>query len=110
MKKKVTIYIKDGQMRVVYDDAIRPLMDIGNSRIERASHVEPGDPTRGQDPKKWYANITFDLNVMLGPFDERHEALEAELKWLDDHRLGFGDKHASNSKRKCKAPTTGKGH
>jgi hypothetical protein len=65
----------DGTIRAVYAEAI-DLGVFGHLVISRASHVEPDD--RG----RWLADLTPVAGPVLGPFDRRSEALEAEQAWL----------------------------
>ena len=65
----------DGTIRAVYAEAI-DLGVLGNLVISRASHVEPDE--RG----RWLADLTPVAGPVLGPFDLRSEALEAEQAWL----------------------------
>lgn len=65
----------DGTIRAVYAEAI-DLGVLGHLVISRASHVEPNDSGR------WLADLTPVAGPVLGPFDLRSEALEAELAWL----------------------------
>ena len=65
----------DGTIRAVYAEAI-DLGVLGHLVISRASHVEPND--RG----RWLADLTPVAGPVLGPFDLRSEALEAEQAWL----------------------------
>ncbi len=63
-----------GSVRCIYGEAI-DLSAIGTLTIERASHVEPG-------PDGWWADLSPVNGPMLGPFDRRTAALQAEQKWL----------------------------
>jgi len=74
---KVTI-APDGTLRFIYSDALRPLLDTGAARINRASHVEPQGTT-------WTADLAPAGGPVLGPFTTRQEALAAEVEWLDAH-------------------------
>ena len=65
----------DGTIRAVYAEAI-DLGVLGHLVISRASHVEPDDSGR------WLADLTPVAGPVLGPFDLRSEALEAERVWL----------------------------
>ena len=65
----------DGTIRAVYAEAI-DLGVLGHLVISRASHVEPDE--RG----RWLANLTPVAGPVLGPFDLRSQALEAEHAWL----------------------------
>ena len=65
----------DGTIRAVYAEVI-DLGVLGHLVISRASHVEPNDSGR------WLADLTPVAGPVLGPFDLRSEALEAEQDWL----------------------------
>ena len=63
-----------GNVVALYGDEISEILGVvGEVRIKRASHVEP----RGA---KWFAEIVD--GPVLGPFDKRAEAIEAEIDWL----------------------------
>jgi len=70
----------DGTVRAIYTEAI-DLAVLGRPTITRASHVEPGQDGR------WRADLTPVGGPVLGPFDRRSEALEAEVAWLERHWL-----------------------
>lgn len=70
----------DGQLRCVYDESIN-LAAIGQLTIRRGSHVEPDDDGR------WVAHLAPVDGPMLGPFQNRSEALAAEVQWLECHWL-----------------------
>jgi hypothetical protein len=70
-----------GTVRAVYDELL-DLAALGPLRIVRASRVEP-DPSC-----RWTADLTPVGGPVLGPFDRRSEALDAERAWLEAHRLG----------------------
>jgi len=89
---------EDGTLRFVYDDDLAGLIPEGYTcPIRRASHVEP------TADGKWAADMRPALDLMttaqvealgqiqmavacaplmLGPFDTRAEALDAEVAWL----------------------------
>ena len=70
----------DGTVRAIYDEAI-DLGVLGRPTITRASHVEP-------DPEgHWQADLTPVDGPVLGPFDHRGAALDAEREWLERHWL-----------------------
>ncbi len=69
-----------GMIRTVYCEAIE-LHRLGSIDIRRGSHVEPTDDGR------WMADLSPVDGPMLGPFDIRSEALDAELQWLNEHWL-----------------------
>jgi len=70
----------DGTIRAIYDESI-DLGAIGRPSITRASHVEPDQEGR------WLADLAPVGGPVLGPFDRRGEALEAEHDWLERHWL-----------------------
>lgn len=89
MAREIIISISpDGmRMRAIYDDRIKGLLKHGDGTITRASHVEPGNPSLGQDPEKWYADLSPSGGGVLGPFNTRAEALTEEVTWLDLNSL-----------------------
>jgi hypothetical protein len=72
----------DGTVQAIYDEAL-DLTLLGRLAIRRASHVEPTPEGR------WQADLSPVNSPVLGPFDRRSEALEAEHAWLLQHRLGL---------------------
>jgi hypothetical protein len=71
---------RGGQIRGIYGEAI-DLATLGTPVITRASHVEPDDQGR------WLADLSPVAGPVLGPFDRRSEALEAEVAWLEKNWL-----------------------
>lgn len=65
-----------GTVRCVYDEQI-DLAALGSPTITRASHVEPDQHGR------WQADLSPVSGPVLGPFDQRSEALAAEQAWLE---------------------------
>jgi hypothetical protein len=70
----------DGSACCLYDEAI-DLAALGSLKIERGSHVEPDEQGR------WFAELAPVSGPMLGPFDLRSEALDAERAWLEAYWL-----------------------
>ena len=70
----------DGSVRGIYGEEIA-LVALGPLEIHRASHVEPDRHGR------WLADLSPVGGPVLGPFDRRSEALEAEVEWLEAHWL-----------------------
>jgi hypothetical protein len=69
-----------GRIRAVYDELL-DLSTFGRPEIARASHVEPGPDGL------WRADLSPVGGPVLGPFDRRSEALQAERTWLESHWL-----------------------
>jgi len=67
----------DGTIKFIYADDLRGLMAEGKATTRRVSHVEPNQEGR------WTAQIVD--GPLLGPFDTRQEALNAEVKWLKEN-------------------------
>ena len=91
MTRKVIHISRAGTIAFVHDDRLRGLLNHGPARIRRASHVEPGDPAKGQDPLQWYADMSLSGGGILGPFPSRAAALSAEVEWINAH-LGKEDR------------------
>ena len=70
----------DGRVRCIYAEDVN-LHALGQPKITRASHVEPDQTGR------WIADLTPVSGPKLGPFDNRTDALAAEVQWLRDHWL-----------------------
>ena len=67
----------DSELRFIYDDDLQPLLELGQPKVQRASHVEPMDDGR------WTADLSPAGGPLLGPFALRSEALAAETDWLN---------------------------
>jgi len=76
---KVKIRITEQGMKFIYKDDLKPLLNQGQGNIKRASHVEPT-----QD-NKWSADMGPVGGGILGPYETRQEALDAEVAWLEKH-------------------------
>lgn len=85
--RKIITVRRDGSIQFVYDDKLRGLLSQGEATVRRASHVEPGDPGKGQNPLLWYADLAPAGGEVLGPFNRRQQALDAEVAWLNEHVL-----------------------
>ncbi len=68
----------DGTIQFIYNDDLRDLLSEGSAKITRASHVEPCGTL-------WQADLAPVNGPVLGPFNTRKEALDAEVQWLTDH-------------------------
>ena len=69
-----------GTVRCVYSETLA-LRLFGRLSIERASNVEPND--QGE----WIADLSPVSGPMIGPFQNRTDAIEAEVQWLREHWL-----------------------
>jgi hypothetical protein len=69
----------DGTLRFIWSDELRPILALGRGSIERASHVE------SNDANQWEADLSPVGGPVLGPFDNRSDALAAEIEWLQSH-------------------------
>ena len=69
-----------GRIATIYGELI-DLTLLGRLEISRASHVEPG--SQGC----WAADLRPVNGPVLGPFNRRSEALDAERDWLETHWL-----------------------
>ena len=72
-----------GDIRCVYDEAL-PLADFGRLTIQRGSHVEPTAVGH------WTADLSPVGGPLLGPFESRTAALDAEREWLEQNWLCHG--------------------
>jgi hypothetical protein len=70
------VVVLDGTVRALYAEDI-DLDVFGQTVITWASHVEPDANGR------WIADLTPDSGPVLGLFDRRSQALEADLAWLE---------------------------
>jgi hypothetical protein len=67
--------LPDGTLRAIYSEDI-DFGVLGRPMITRASHVEPNEQGH------WMADLTSVSGPVLGPFQKRSQALEAEHAWL----------------------------
>ena len=74
------VVTSDGNARCVYTEMIH-LPCLGRIKIDRGSHVEP------LSDSDWTADLSPVNGPVLGPFDTRSKALDAELQWLNQHWL-----------------------
>lgn len=60
----------------IYSDSFN-YGEFGKPQIRRASHVEPTEDGR------WTADLSPVAGPVLGPFEKRNEAIDAELEFLN---------------------------
>jgi hypothetical protein len=65
-----------GDVRCLYAETV-DLTSLGALTIQRASHVEPDDMGR------WFSDLAPMGGPVLGPFQLRSAALDAERRWLE---------------------------
>jgi len=70
----------DGTVRSIYYDQME-LQTLGKLTIRRGSHVEP---TPAGD---WLVDLSPVNGPILGPYQKRHQALDAEISWLETYWL-----------------------
>ena len=73
---EVFVVRPNGRVCCLYTERLE-LGRLGRLRIGRASQVEPD--ARG----RWFATLRH--GPRLGPFRRRSQALEAEVRWLQEH-------------------------
>lgn len=76
---EITLLVSSQVQAIYSDDAAEMLESVGNVSIARASHVEP---TQGG----WSADMSPVGGPVLGPFDRRGAAIDAEIAWLKENR------------------------
>ena len=67
----------DGEITAIYSDRLAEFFAEGKAETTRASHVEP----KGTE---WTADMSPLGGPILGPFALRQEALDAEVRWLEE--------------------------
>ncbi|GDX40063.1 hypothetical protein LBMAG21_03550 [Armatimonadota bacterium] len=78
----------DGTLQFLWEDAFAPMLELGESTLCRASHVEP-------QGTEWVADLSPVGGPRLGAFPLRNDALSAERDWLQHY--GFGRRVSSPS-------------
>ena len=73
----------DGTIVLIYTDDLCDLITSGRATIARASHVEPAQGGG------WTADMTPSGGPVLGPFQLRQQALDAEVAWINAHVIGM---------------------
>lgn len=72
---------EQGRLTFIYSDELAELFGLGKSETKRASHVEPaGD-------NQWTADMAPVGGPVLGPFNCRQDALDAEHVWIETNVL-----------------------
>lgn len=77
---EIQIRLSGDQIRYIYSDDFRGLMEHGKVSTRRASHVEP----QGDD---WIADLSPVSGPVLGPFKRRSDALSAEVNWINANNI-----------------------
>ncbi len=76
----LVLRIQANQITMLYNEDL-DLSELGAVQISRASHVEPDAQGR------WWADMSPSGGGLLGPFNKRSQALEAEVAWLLENRI-----------------------
>lgn len=75
LEQEFEIGVSDkGALIFIYSDELSFLKKLGDFKVKRASHVEPTEDGR------WAADMLD--GTVLGPFDLRKDALDAEVNYL----------------------------
>lgn len=82
----------DGTLRCLYTEEV-DLRTFGRLEIRRASQVEP------TADGAWQVDLTPVTGPVLGPFERRSQALEAESRWLSEHWLRKEEHHDQAEER-----------
>ena len=78
MSLEIQIVIHEGEIRFIHQDDLAEVFQAGKTTTRRASHVEP---VKGG----WNADLRPVNGPVLGPFNRRDTALQAEDSWLRQH-------------------------
>ena len=70
----------DGKISAIYSDDLRPLLDLGEATIRRASSVEP-------EGTNWQVDLSPVGGPILRGFKYRQTALDYESEWLKKNWL-----------------------
>lgn len=76
------VFDDDGLASFVHSDHLAGLIDGGVAVIERASHVEPSGV-------EWIADMAPVGGPVLGPYENRGDALAAEVGYISRNYFGF---------------------
>ena len=79
----INITVQGDRMEFIYNDDLVALLDEGESTVRRVSHVEP---LCVKGKHGWTADMSPVNGPVLGPYDTRAEALDAEVAWLQSRR------------------------
>lgn len=74
----------EGNLRMIYSDALVGVLDEGDAKVTRASTVEPGADGL------WEVDLSMSGGPVMGGFKLRQDALDAEVAWLRDHKIPLG--------------------
>ena len=75
MSRELQIVVGEREIRFIHQDDLAEALQAGKAVTRRASHVEPG---KGG----WSADLRPVNGPVLGPFNRRDTALQAEDNWL----------------------------
>jgi hypothetical protein len=76
-----TILIDDsGRLSFLWDDELAGLCELGETEMQRASHVEYWPHFKGGG---WCADLSPVGGPLIGPFKHRGDALRSEHDWIN---------------------------
>jgi hypothetical protein len=78
MFQEIQIIVSGSELRFIHKDDLAETFHAGKAITRRASYVEPG---KGG----WNADLRPVNGPVLGPFNRRDTALQAEDNWLRQH-------------------------
>ena len=80
---KIDITVQGDRLEFIYNDEVVSLLGEGTSTVRRVSHVEPSFVSGCHG---WTADMSPVDGPVLGPYETRAEALDAEHEWLQVER------------------------
>lgn len=108
MNPEILVPLRGGPRALYHPDVVAILRDVGSIQTRRASRVEPTESlgfdalhwlrnhrslaAKHLDPNAWWADLTLVDGPVLGPYNLRETALDAEIAWLNEHGLPFPER------------------
>ncbi len=78
-----------GRIHFLWEPALTELaQQLGEPHVRRASWID-------RSPDGYWADLERSGGPRLGPFESREAAIDAEKAWLENHRLGLAEPHAT---------------
>ncbi len=86
--KQLKLVVRAGQIKAIYDDALTALFPMADVTVQRASHVEPYVDLSRREAGYWCVDLRPVGGQYLNGFKTRQEALDAEVRYINQHVLG----------------------